>query len=341
MRPTDRGRPDKLFLWGESVPHRLLVSLAVASLALCAATVSPAPAAGLPTVARGQALRISFPLHSRTLCTPTVTYSDGSKQVGTAKRARAGRLAWALLVARTAPLGAGEWVVRCGRVDTRAGRFVVVGLPGGGGTADVPRVVVDKQGFSQRNDNFGAGSRVSFGLLLHNTSETQDAMNVYILVNMVAADGELIASMNHNVALVAAGQTFAYGDAMGLRSQVPVAKLELTVRVGQHQAKQNHILPEFANVHVIPNPQDVGWVGEVDGEVLNTAQMPLTLMSTRISIVLLDSAGNPVGGGAGGTFAALPNGSRMVFLANQGFDSVPVDRAVTPVVSVEASYVQG
>ena len=54
--------------------------------------------------------------------------------------------------------------------------------------------------------------------------------------------------------------------------------------------------------------------------------------------MLLDAAGNPVGGGTGGTFGSLPSGSRMVFVANGGFDSVPFGRAVTPVVSVEPSY---
>jgi hypothetical protein len=48
-----------------------------------------------------------------------------------------------------------------------------------------------------------------------------------------------------------------------------------------------------------------------------------------------------VGGGTGYTAAPLPSGSRMVFLATSGFNAVPVDRALTPVVSVEPSYVAG
>jgi len=322
------------------LPHRQVISLLVAGLALCAATASPAPAAGTPAVKRGQALRISVPSHSRTVCTARVVYADGTGQIGTAKKPRGGRVSWSLLVARTTALGAGRWVVSCGRTEIHSGRFTVVATTEGGSSApaDIPRVVVDKQGFSQRNDRFGNGSHVSFGLFLHNTSASQDALDVYVLVNMVAANGELLASMNHNVSLVAAGQTFAYGDSMGLRTQLPVAKLELTVRVGRHDAKQAHPMPEFANVRIIPS-DDIGWVSEVDGEVLNTAQ-GLTLTGTHLSIVLLDAAGNPVGGGNGSTFAELPSGSRMVFTANGGFDSVPIGSAVTPVVSVEPSYAQ-
>jgi hypothetical protein len=137
--------------------------------------------------------------------------------------------------------------------------------------AEVPRVVVDRQGFSQRPNRYGAGSKLSCGLFLHNTSDTQDAMNVYVLVNMVADDGELVGTVAHTVALVSSGQTFADGDSLGLRTEVRVAKLEVTIRIGSHQ----------------------------------------------------------------------PSGSRMVFLATSGFDAIPLDRALTPVVSVEPTYSAG
>jgi len=74
--------------------------------------------------------------------------------------------------------------------------------------------------------------------------------------------------------------------------------------------------------------------------VLNTAQA-LMLRNSRLSIVLLDANGNPLGGGSGTTYSPLPSGSRMVFLATSGFDAIPLDRALTPVVSVEPSYSAG
>jgi hypothetical protein len=206
--------------------------------------------------------------------------------------------------------------------------------------AEAPRVVADKQGFSQRPDKYGTGSAFSYGVFLRNTSPTQDAMNVYVLVNMVAATGELIGTATRIVPLVGAGETYALGDSLSLRTQVPVAKLELTIRLGAHQLKQPHSLPEFANVRIVPAQSDAGWVGEVDGEVLNTAPGK-TLTSAKLSIVLLDAAGNPVGGGTGYTLAPLPSGSRMVFLATSGFNAVPLDRALTPVISAEPGYVAG
>jgi hypothetical protein len=319
--------------------------LAVAVLALCAGTATPAPAAGTPTVARGHTLYIKITTQSLAACVAIVEYADGLSQLGSVKQARDGRLSWALLIPRTAQLGKGSWYVRCGLGIERRGTFIVItagAVAGGtkGATGVAPRVVVDKQGFSQRPDKARGGSLFSFGLLLRNTSSAQDVMSVYVLVNMVAAGGQLVASKTRTVMLIGAGQTFAFGDSMALRTQLPVTKLELTVRVGTHQPKVAHTMPELANLRILPGRNDPGYVGEVDGEVLNSATT-VTLTGARLSIVLLDAAGNPVGGGTGDTHSPLPSGSRMVFLAAAGFTAVPLARALRPVVSVEPTYTAG
>ena len=324
------------------MPHRLLATLTIAALALCAATASAAPAAARPTVTRGHALVIKVKAAAGATCTPVVTYAKNIMQAGTTKKARAGGLlSWSLLVPRTAPLGPGSWYVRCAWLHIAGeGKFVVAAAKATPPppAAATPRVVAGKQGFSQRFNKYDSGSSFSYGVFLRNTSNTQDAQDVYVLVNMVAGSGELIASATRTVPLIAAGQTYALGDSLSLRTQVPVAKLELTIRVGTHQLKQPHNSPEFANVRIVPSEGDPGWVGEVDGEVLNSSTPAMTLTSTKLSIVLLDAAGNPVGGGTGYTFSALPSGSRMVFVATSGFNSVPVSRALTPVVSAEPAY---
>jgi hypothetical protein len=143
--------------------------------------------------------------------------------------------------------------------------------------------------------------------------------------------------VTRTVSLIAANDTFALGDSLLLRTQVPVTKLEVTIKPGAHQVKQPHVTPEFANVRIVANANDPGWVSEVDGEVVNDTS-PQTLQSARLSIVLLDAAGNPVGGGSGAMFSPLPAGSRIVFLAQAGFNAVPLDRALTPLVSVEPTY---
>src|SRR6185369_11562102 len=115
--------------------------------------------------------------------------------------------------------------------------FVIVTAKSTAGI-DVPRVVVDKQGFSQRPDSSGPGSLLSYGVVLKNTSATKDARNVYVIVNMVAASGNLIGSKSRTIQLVPAGGTFALGDYMNLRTQVLATHLEITIRVGGNEPKK-------------------------------------------------------------------------------------------------------
>ena len=152
---------------------RLVFSSVVIALALAAAS----SAATAPTVVRGQSLQISIKTRTTALCFVVVRYSNATQQVGAPKRVKNGKLAWSLLVARTTALGPATWRIQCGARTAGTGRFVVA--PEKTATSvDVPKVIVDKQGFSQRLDRTGTGSNLGFGLFLHNTSETQDALNV-------------------------------------------------------------------------------------------------------------------------------------------------------------------
>jgi hypothetical protein len=324
------------------VPLRLFISSTLAALVAALAATSAAPAPAAKTLHRGQVLKIALTTRSYAVCVAIVRYADGALQTGAPKHARDGHLAWSLIVPTNAALGVGHWTVRCGIGIEKNGSFVVVagGTATGGPAGNAPAIAIDKQGYSQRSDSFGTGSSVSFGLLLHNTSPTQDAMAVYVLVNMVAADGQLAGSFTRTVSLIAAGDTFAFGGSLQLRTQVAVAKLEVTIRAGAHQLKQTHATPEFANLRILPNTNDPGWVNEVDGELLNDTSTQ-TLASARLSIVLLDAAGIPVGGGTGSTSSPLPAGSRIVFIAQSGFTAVPLVRALTPVVSAEPSWSTG
>jgi hypothetical protein len=154
---------------------------------------------------------------------------------------------------------------------------------------------------------------------------------------MVAADGELIGSKSRTVQLVPASGTFAFGDSLSLRTQVATTQLEITIRVIAHEPKQEHTSPEFANVRILPSQYDPGWVGEVDGEVVNVNTIK-TLNSASLSFVVLDPSGNPIGGGSGYTSASLPSGTRFVFVANTGFSAIPLDRAASVLISSEPVY---
>jgi hypothetical protein len=321
------------------VPLRLCSLFVLAALALTAASATAAPRAATGAspslVHRGQKMTISSATPSSSACAALIRFSDGRFQQLPMRRPKNRVVTFVVTIPKTASVGAGKWSVICG-ASVKAGTFVVVGVKSTT-AADMPRVVVDKQGFSQRPDRGGTGSQLSYGLLLHNTSTTEDAQNVYVIVNMVTATGELIGSKSRTVPLVPAGDTYALGDMLTLRTQVAATSLEITIRVGAHQPKQKHAMPDFANVRILPSTYDPGWVSEVDGEIVNDTS-PLTLTSANLSIVILDASGNPIGGGLGYTTAALPSGSRFVFLAQLGFSSIPLDRAAMALISVEPAY---
>ena len=310
--------------------------LSLTSIVIALALVAASSAATVPTLLRGQALNISIKTRTTALCTAVVHYSDGQQQVGASKRVKNGKLSWSLLVPKATALGPASWRIQCGIHVPAAGRFVVAAAKTTN-DADVPKILVDKQGWSQRPNKLDNGSTMSFGLMLHNTSTTQDALKVYVIVNAVDSTGKLMASLARTVPLIASGQTYAFGDYLRLPSEQPVQQLELTIRLGGHQVKSDHLSPEFANLVISPSRAYPGYVGAVSGEVLNNSQTKI-LRTARLSVVLLDAAGNPVGGGQGQVNAPVPAGSRFVFNATNGFDAAPLDKVLTAVVSSEPSY---
>jgi hypothetical protein len=311
-----------------------LIALAVVAVP---ATGAAARATSVTVVHRGQIARLAGSPGGEPGCLGSVQYADGLTQYTGIKHAVQGRVTWTIRVPNNAAVGFATWSVRCGPTWHRSGRWRVVGSASSGPA--LPNVLVTGNGFSQRPDSFGSGSKVSYGLMLKDTSR-RDAENVFVLVNFVDSSGALLGTASNTVPLVAAGQSYAYGDEMSLRTQYPVAKLEITVRVGSGAPAVAHPLPHFANVRIVPDSQDPSWVSEVDGEIANdTAQR--TMNSAQLSLVVLDAGGAIVGGGKTSLFATLPAGSRMVFLAQSGFSSIPTQKAASVVISVEPQYQTG
>ena len=105
------------------MPHRLVLLLVAAALALCA---SASAATKAPKVVRGHTLAITITTRSLAVCIAEVVYADRLNQTGPVKKARDGRLSWAIRIPRTATLGRGTWTVRCGLGVEGRGAFVVI-----------------------------------------------------------------------------------------------------------------------------------------------------------------------------------------------------------------------
>jgi hypothetical protein len=322
------------------LPLRSIVPLVLIAASLAALSASGAAArtevVGPVIVHRGQPVKVSVRTPSLAACLAEARYSDGSRQSSGIKRAHDGLVTWTVRVPNNAALGKARWSVRCGVTWQRTGTWLV--KPATATKVDsTPHLLVEKQGFSQRNDKLGTGSTISYGLLLKNTSNTQDATETYLLINFAIAGGELVGTVTKKVDLVAAAGNYAFGDSLHLRTQAPVSNLEVTIKVLAHEPGKPRILPHFVNVRILPSTTDSGWIGEVDGEIVNDTS-PQTLAVAKLSIVLLDATGRIVGGGNTTTFSPLPSGSRMVFLARSGFTAVPASNATSYIISVDPTY---
>src|SRR5919197_1334039 len=97
-------------------------------------------------------------------------------------------------------------------------------------------------------------------------------------------------------------------------------------------------LPVPANIHLMPDQYDPGWVGSVEGELLNS-QPSLVLQSCQLSAVILDEAGNVLGGGTGSAYATLPPATREVIKLTSGFGDIPSAHARSAIVSMQPSWI--
>jgi hypothetical protein len=321
---------------------RTAASVRIAFLAVVAALAAAAPAAGRPgpvrfsllprQAAQGAAVSVSVAAPAGVRCALVVHYRDGAAVgLGTVP-AVGGRASWRWTVPVDAKPGRAQVVASCGSAGRVVRTLVVVG------TVVAPKITVAKQGYSIRPSGLGSGSSVSYGLMLVNDSQTEDALNVSVLVNFVEPSGHLFGSASTIIPAIGAGQTYALGDSLTFPGAAPVVRLEPVIQVGAH-AKASQRYPQVANAHVEPSTFEPGWLGSVEGEVANV-DPALILRSARLSAVVFDAAGNVIGGGNGMVFAPLPPNSREFFKLTNGFRSIPFDQAASVAVSIQPSWQQ-
>jgi hypothetical protein len=315
---------------------RTLVSLTV-MLSLCVASSAAAGSTGLrfssfPDRALPGAdvsIAVSDPRPSDQ-CALRVSYAGGAPQSGLPARAVAGhRVLWSWKVPSNARTGLAHVSVACKSGKLTRPLMVV-------GALAPPKIDVVKQGFSLKTPKFG-GDSVSYGVVLANRSTTDDALDVYVLVNFVNDANVLIGSQSTNVKVIRAGSEYALGQSLAFPAAAPVSRLEIVVQVGSRQPKAGPALVSPANVRIVPSLTDPAWVGSVEGEIANE-NPELTMGSAALSGVVLDAAGNVVGGGTGSTYGSVPPGARVFVKLTSGFSSVPIAKAASVQFSVEPQF---
>ena len=142
---------------------------------------------------------------SGTRCTLSVRYQGGTRQPGLgAATATRGRAAWTWHVPTDVQAGPAQTTVRCARAGAATRSLVIVGR------LVEPKITVEKQGFSIRPSP-GTGTRLSYGLILHNESPDRDAMNVSVQTNFVLADNNLLGTDTQRVTGIPPGADYALG----------------------------------------------------------------------------------------------------------------------------------
>jgi hypothetical protein len=315
--------------------------IALAVVAVFAVCVGPASAQStgigfsfMPKhVLQGDPARIAVTVRPAGVsCSLKVSYFGGTTQTGLAPTVAAGgRAQWSWTVPTNVQAGLAKATVKCARAGAVTRPLVVIGR------LIAPKIIVKQTGFSTRPQAF-AGTRLSYGLMLHNESSTQDAKNVMVQTNFVLADGFLLGTDSQRLDWIAAGADYALGNTVSFPGLAPIVRLETVITVGAF-AKASLTFPTLANIHLVPQVFDPNWLGTVEGELQNTDPL-LILRNAQCTAVVFDAAGNILGGGSGYAFQTLPPGARQALQLGNGFDVIPYNKASSVTVSMTPSWQQ-
>src|SRR5437870_1509216 len=131
--------------------------------------------------------------------------------------------------------------------------------------------------------------------------------------------------MTQHITDIAADSKHATGGELSFPGGAPITRLEIVVRIGKG-GPATHRKPGISFVRVMPSTFDPSWAGEIDGEVQNDDPAK-TIQFVELSGVVLDAAGNILGGGTGFGVATLPPASRMAMKISGSFDPIPYAHA--------------
>ncbi|MDX6388758.1 MAG: hypothetical protein QOD85_2560 [Gaiellaceae bacterium] len=265
-------------------------------------------------------------------CSLAVRYKGGSRQQGLPSVKSSGYLAsWTWQIPRNAHTGAARVTASCAGAGRASKSLIVIGqvLP--------PSVQVVKTGWSARVLSYG-GTDVSYGVILANGSKTRDALDVNVLVNFVMPDNRLIGSATSHISNIAVGSQHAFGGNLTFPGGAPIARLEVVVEIGKG-GPATRTRPGVSAVRVEPSPFEPQWCGSIEGEIQNDSTTR-TLQQAELSGVVLDAAGNIIGGASGYGGAQLPPAARVFFKLSTGLSPIAYAKAASALVSVVPTYLQ-
>jgi hypothetical protein len=158
---------------------------------------------------------------------------------------------------------------------------------------------------------YKCGSTVSYGIVLSNRSQREDARNVRIGINFVGTNGKVVTSDDQYLpGGIRAGTKFYLGGEAGVEPLSPDVTNLTVAFLYHHSAPRSLVAPAVSNIRLSTNPVDGTVV--VTGDVTNDATRELS-SHAEISAVYYDSAGFIVGGANTYSSVALPPGGQTAF----------------------------
>jgi hypothetical protein len=275
----------------------------------------------------------------KSLCSIGVRYPNGKLQ-GNLHRQRATHdfVVWAWRIPETMKTGLASVNVTCARVGKVAGTFRIIPLsqpkssaPKPTAPVKAPAITVQSLGFSVRPRSFT--TTANYGVVIVNASAT-DARGVSVLVNFADASDLLVGTARSHIGLVAAHSSFYVGGLASLSGMTAVAKMEAVARADSGTSTLTHP-PRVANARPVPGT-DPAWVGSIQGEIVNDTPDQV-LRFAQVHAVVLNSAGEIIGGANGAARGPAPPGARLFFKISNT-SSIPTAQAATIQASVVPTY---
>jgi hypothetical protein len=275
----------------------------------------------------GQTMQLRVVYHGQSVhCVATVGYAGGKVQkLGDRATGSAGAT-WSFRIPAVRP-GTARAVINCGEAGKGSIAFQVRAA------LQTPRIVTERTGFSQRLNRDGS-TNVCFGLELRNDRARVDATQVAVLVNLVDADNRVLGTDHLTLFRIPAGATVYIGDQLPRLVNIPVVRVEVVAVTATSTAMAPATPPLISDVLVAPDHDR--FVSTVYAQLLN--QSGLQLQGGELGTVLVDAAGNIIGGGRGNVQGPVSLGARELSKTFTQMSAVPYDRTAQALISVVPRY---
>jgi len=220
-------------------------------------------------------------------------------------------------------IAAALWIVACGESTTPTGATTAApqtqtfspaaGGEGNQGTSQGATVNIVDAGFTRSDE--GGTSAITYGIVLENTSATDDALDVAVTANFLNPSGTIVQTEGDTIHVIPAGTTYYLDGSLFPDKADKTTKLETTVAVGASAAAV-YVLPEISDVRMSWGQfKDL----HVRGVVTNPYTEPIPVLSAGANVVCFDASGKVVGGGYGFPDNPIPPGAKIAFDAFGGF----------------------